>query len=279
MQSPVDVIILANQNNRTFWPFSGLVSLPMLPLAGKPLISCLIEILARFAPIRIGVAICPWDHETLAEATRHHWPNVTISPLLDLRADWPTAELVLRADIIPDHSAIAGQVNALREGPPVPPRKTRPYAWLKPVLSRQNGTTAADCLLPDAAAYFRMAMLAQQDCIEGLQPEGWIGDDGIRVGTGTTILTRRGPGIRVSVGSNAFIDRSVQLGDSSIVGEGAYVSHGAWLQHSIVLPNCFVPPGTKLDHSIVCKHWIYDIKSGTTKKTQNINNTSYQNIA
>ena len=269
MKPSYDVVVLANQHNRTFWPFSGVISPPLLPLAGKPIVACLLEILAAFAPIRIGVAVCPWDKGAAAEATRQHWPNVTILPLADLRTDWPEAGVVLRADILPDAAAIAGHLQKPGLGAASRKRRLRPYEGLERALAGQTGASVKDCMLPDAAAYFRIAMLAQRQAIAGVQPEGWMDDDGIRVGTGTTILTRRNPGAFVSVGHNAYVDKSVQLDDFSIIGDGAYVGQGAWINKSIVLPQCFVPPGAKLLNSIICRHWIYNVETGALLTTRN----------
>jgi len=269
MTERLDILVLADRDSKALWPLTESLPPPLLPLGGKPLIDHVIEALATCVNANVTIVVSAGDTQTAAHLAKRGYPRLSISvtdrptPVLDRDM------LVFRGDIATSPAETRRFIE--RSGAPGAPVRHAPEqgAWrlaagdLTPtwrhtsVLANQS-----DRMLPTIAAYWRVSLAAGGGAMEGLEPAGWVGSDGLRSGLCARVLTRRAPGENVLIGAGAFIDKLVALGDNVVVGDDCYIARGARLSNTVVMPRSYVGPGLDLDAAVVSGGWLCRIDTG-----------------
>ena len=279
MPKAFEILLLADRPAESLIPLGSGYSLPLLPVANKPIIEHLLETIAlhaSHAPVNVLVLVEPADTAAQDYLNDRAWPDVSVvvhdqTPKF---VDQPT--LVLRADIFPAPLQLgAALMQVLTEGELKTDLSRFGIGWLEtgaavprfelPEFEAED----LERFLPDVMSYHRLAIAAARGAVAGLNPGGWLEDDGLRTGLGARVKTRRAIGPHVEVGANAWVEQDVLLKGNIVIGEGAHVARGAYLENAIVLPNTYVGPGVHLKNTVVSGDWLCRIESGAIELATN----------
>lgn len=278
MPKAIEILLLADRPAESLIPLGTGCSLPLLPIANKPIIEHLLETIAlhaAHAPMNVLACTTPTDTAAQAYLSRQAWPDVSIvaHDQTPKYVDRPT--LVVRADIFPMPLQLGA---ALREVSAEGRLKTDfsrfGIGWLEtgaevPRYALSMGDAELETFLPNIVTYHRLAMAAARGAFPELHPGGWLEDDGLRAGLRARIKTRRASGRHVEVGANACVEQDVVLKANVVIGDGAYVARGAHLENVVVLPDTFVAPGLQLKNAVVTGDWLCRIESGVIELVMN----------
>jgi len=277
MSKAIEILLLADRPTETLIPLGMGHSLPLLPVANKPIIEHFLETIAlhaAHAPANILACVNPADAAAQDYLSKWAWPDVSIvvhdqTPRFVVR---PT--LILRADIFPAPLQLgAALMQVLTDGELKTDLSRFGISWLEagaavPSFALPDlGDEDLERFLPDLRSYHRLAIAAARGAVAGLNPGGWLEDDGLRAGLGARVKTRRAIGPHVEVGANACVEHDVLLGGNIVIGEGSHVARGAHLENAIVLPNTYVGPGLRLKDTVVSGDWVCRVESGVIELT------------
>ena len=272
MSKAIEILMLADRPADSLLPLRMGHSLPLLPVANKPIVEHLLETIAlhaAHAPANVLACVGPEDTAAQDYLNNWAWPDVSVivhdqPPRF---VDRPT--LVLRADIFPAPLQLgAALMQVLTDGELKTDLSRFGIEWLEagaavPAFALPDlDDEALEQFLPDIMSYHRLAIAAARGAVAGLNPGGWLEDDGLRAGLGARIKTRRAIGPHVEVGANACVEHDVLLGGNIVIGEGAHVARGAYLENAIVLPNTYIGPGLRLKDTVVSGDWVCRVESG-----------------
>lgn len=278
MPTVIEILLLADRPVESLFPKGSRCSLPLLPVANKPIIEHLLETIglhASQAPMNILASVKPADEAAQDYLANRAWPGVSVvvhdqAPKF---VDRPT--LVVRADIFPAPLQLgAALMEVLTEGRLKTDLSRFGISWLEagaavpPFELPEFEDVELETFLPDVGAYHRLAIAAARGAVDGLNPGGWVEDDGLRTSLGARIKTRRAAGPHVEVGANVCVEHDVLLKGNVVIGEGAYIARGARLENAIVLPNTYVGPGLQLKNMVVGGNWLCHIESGAFEPTK-----------
>jgi mannose-1-phosphate guanylyltransferase/phosphomannomutase len=272
MSKAIEILLLADRPAESLIPLGIGHSLPLLPVANKPIVEHLLETIALHAAhalVNVLACISPVDRAVQDYLNNWAWPDVSIvlhdqTPRF---VDRPT--LVLRGDIFPAPLQLgAALMQVFTDGELKTDLSRFGIEWLEagaavpafalPDLEDEH----LERFLPDLTSYHRLAIAAARGAVAGLNPGGWLEDDGLRTGLGARVKTRRAIGPHVEVGANACVEHDVLLGGHIVIGEGAHVARGAQLENAIVLPNTYVGRGLLLKDTVVSGDWVCRVESG-----------------
>ncbi len=279
MPKAIEILLLADRPAESLIPLGMGCSLPLLPIANRPIIEHLLEAIAlhaSHAPANVLACVTPTDTAAQDYLNGRAWPDVSVvvhdqTPKF---VDRPT--LVVRADIFPAPLQLgAALMQVLTEGELKTDFSRFGIGWLEagagvprfelPKLEDAD----LEKFLPNVVTYHRLAIAAARGVFPGLNPGGWLEDDGLRTGLGARVKTRKAVGRHVEVGANACVEHDVLLKGSVVIGEGAYVASGAHLENVIVLPNTYVGPGLHLKNTVVTGDWLCRVESGVIELVVN----------
>ncbi|ARN82074.1 hypothetical protein [Methylocystis bryophila] len=277
MPRVIEILLLADRPVESLFPKGSRCSLPLLPVANKPIIEHLLETIglhASHAPMNILASVRPGDKAAQDYLADRAWPGVSV--VVHDRApkfvDRPT--LVMRADIFPAPRQLgAALMEIITEGRLNADHARFGISWLEESAAvprfelPELKDADLETFLPNVTAYHRLAIAAARGAVEGLIPGGWVEDDGLRASLGARIKTRRAAGPHVEVGANVCVEHDVVLNGSIVIGEGAYIARGARLENAIVLPNTYVGPGLHLKNTVVGGEWLFRVESGAFEPT------------
>jgi NDP-sugar pyrophosphorylase family protein len=269
MSKPIKILALANRPAQSFMPDSSGLSIPMLPVANKPIIEHLVEAISAHAPATVVVCVDESDNATAEHLAQRAWTDVEVLTLDRTPAFAESATLVVRGDIFPTPLEIGAAIMEVRTKGELQSDLSRfGITWLEPgeKVPSWNAPTFGEIeqerFLPDMAAYYRLALAAARGAIAGISPGGWLEADGVRTSHGARVKTRLAAGRHVEVGSHAHVDANVTLGDNVIIGERAHIARGARLENVVVLPNTYIGAGVNLKDVVVGSDWLYHGPSG-----------------
>ena len=272
MSKAIEILLLADRPVEALIPPGIGHSLPLLPVANKPIIEHVLETIALHAghaPANVLACVGPDDTAAQDYLDNWAWPDVSVvvHDLTPKFVDRPT--LVVRADILPAPLQLgAALMQVLTEGELKTDFSRFGIDWLEagaavPAFALPDlDDEALEQFLPDLASYHRLAMAAARGAFESLNPGGWLEDDGLRAGHGARIKTRRAIGRHVEVGANVCVEHDVLLKGNIVIGEGAHIARGAHLENVIVLPNTYVGPGLRLKDTVVSGDWVCRVENG-----------------
>jgi hypothetical protein len=275
MSKAIEILLLADRPAQSLIPLGMGHSLPLLPVANKPIVEHLLETIALHAvhaPANVLACVSPHDVAAQDYLDRWAWPDVSVivhdqTPLF---VDRPT--LVLRADIFPAPLQLgAALMQVLTDGELKTDLSRFGIEWLEagaavpafalPDLEDEH----LERFLPDLMSYHRLTIAAARGAVAGLNPGGWLEDDGLRAGLGARVKTRRAIGPNVEVGANACVEHDVLLRGNIVIGEGAHVARGVYLENVVVLPNTYVGPGLHLKDTVVSGDWVCRVENGAVE--------------
>ncbi len=274
MNTPVDILVLADRDERALAPLTDALPPPLLPVGGKPMLAHLLETLSTCVTAKVTIVLAGGDRRTAAWLENRGFPRLTIQfgdqPAPVVARDM----LAFRGDILISPTEVRRFVTASLTGSaPLP--ESCPGAWrlragdLAPTW-RHTAMMAdqADSTAPSIAAYHRLNIAAAQGAIPGLKLAGWIGEDGIRAGVDTQILTRRAPGRNILVGNGVYIEKHVILGDNVVIGDGCVIARGAVLKNTVILPGGYVGRGLEINDAVVSSPWLWRAGSGKVTRIE-----------
>ncbi|MFY9655378.1 MAG: hypothetical protein WAK01_02145 [Methylocystis sp.] len=277
MSKAIEILLLADRPMESLIPLGMGHSLPLLPAANKPIIEHLLETIAlhaSHAPANVLACVSPADTAAQNYLNKWAWPDVSVvvHDQIPRFVDRPT--LILRADIFPAPPQFGAALRqVLTDGELKTDLSDFGISWLEagaavPSFALPDlDDEGLERFLPDLRSYHRLAIAAARGAVAGLNPGGWLEDDGLRAGLGARVKTRRAIGPHVEVGANACVEHDVLLGGNIVIGEGSHVARGAHLENAIVLPNTYVGPGLRLKDTVVSGDWVYRIESGVIELT------------
>jgi mannose-1-phosphate guanylyltransferase/phosphomannomutase len=272
MSKAIEILLLADRPTESLIPLGAGHSLPLLPVANKPIVDHLLETIAlhaAHAPVNVLACVNPDDTAAQEYLSKWAWPDVSVvvheqAPRF---VDRPT--LVLRADIFPAPLQLGAALKqVLTDGELKTDLSRFGMEWLEagaavpafalPDLDEEH----LERFLPNLTSYHRLAIAAARGAVEGLNPGGWLEDDGLRTALGARVKTRRAMGPHVEVGANACVEHDVLLSGNIVIGEGAHVARGVHLENAIVLPHTYVGPGLRLKDTVVSGDWVCRVENG-----------------
>jgi NDP-sugar pyrophosphorylase family protein len=270
MTDSIDILVLADRDAKPLWPLTEALPPSLLPMGGKPLIAHVIEALSTCVTAKVTVVVADGDTRTAAFLARSGYPRLTLTvtdqpvPVVDRDM------LVFRGDVVTTHDEICAFVAHHGAPDAAPCERPEQAAWrlragdLTPTWRHTAMLLdQSDRMLPSVAAYWRASIAASRGDFTGLDIAGWSGPDGVRAGVDARIMTRRAPGSNVHVGSRAFVDKLVRIGDNVVVGDDAFVARGAVIANAVIMPGCYVGPGLELENVIVAGDWLCRIDTGS----------------
>ena len=213
MLKPIDILLLADRDAKSLIPDGFGCTVPLMPVANKPIIEHLLETIAAHAPANVLVCVKPGDTAVRDFLNHRAWPDVTVMVEEGTPEFLERAALVVRADIFPSPLHLeAALMQAVDEGEITTEFARFGISWLDAgaaiarfELPDLDGLELAR-FLPDITAYYRLAIAAARGAMAGLNPGGWLEDDGLRASLGAQIRTRRAIGRNVEIGANARVE-------------------------------------------------------------------------
>ena len=274
-------IILADRKGHDLAPFTQGRPVAMLPIGNKPLIDIAIEELFGVG-VRTATILSKTGDNSIEKhiGTGSRWGMVIdhISshiPFRDLNAIVRAVSMLGTSWII-----VRGDM-------------WRPFGLLEEALKRGDNQSSADiytalgiafpsggdegvtgiswdnvratcrlhpCLIDTPSTYHSANIMALSGLVPGVRTAGRPTPDHIMIGLGTKVLFERSPARTVVIGKNCLIEKGVELGPFTVIGDEAIIDKGAVIRNSIILPGTYVGRGVTISDSIVDGAHIYCVK-------------------
>lgn len=274
-------IIFADRKGDDLAPFTQGRPVAMLPIGNKPLIEITIEEL-------FGVGV---RSATILSATG----DASIEKHIGIGSRWGMIIDHISSDMpLKNLTAIARAVSILGDSwIMVRGDMLRPFGILEEAIKRGDTQSSADiytalgialpsgggagitgiswenvsatcrlhpCLIDTPATYHSANIMALSGLVPGVRTAGRPTPDHIMIGSGTKALFERAPARSVVIGKNCLIEKGVELGPFTIIGDETVIDKGATIRNSIVLPGTYVGKGVSIVDSIVDGAYIYCVK-------------------
>jgi mannose-1-phosphate guanylyltransferase / phosphomannomutase len=276
MSKIMKILVLADRPAASLFPRGAGCSIPLLPIANKPMIEHVLETIAAHHAANVVVRLGSGDWDTKRFLEDRAWPDMTLIVEEEATSFVDEPTLVVRADIFPSPRELGAALKeAMTEGELKSDFSRFGISWLKTGEAVPSWgfpdlpTPELVGYLPNLIAYHSLAVAAARGAAAGLNPGGWLEEDGLRAGVGAQVRTRRAVGRPVEVGAHALVDDNVSLGDDTIIGQGCYIARGAQLENVIVLPNASIRPGIRLKNMVVGGDWQFCVDSGAVEYSAN----------
>lgn len=114
--------------------------------------------------------------------------------------------------------------------------------------------------LETTADFLAANNLALKGKLKGIQVPGKSIAEHVTVDWDTSIEKDSLLGENVSIGKHCRIGKRVTLLSNCSIGNGAIISHDCKLKNVVVLPNCFVGRGSKLQDAVITPMGIFDLE-------------------
>ena len=274
-------IILADRKGQDLVPFTKGRPVAMLPIGNKPLIDITIEELFGVG-VRTATILSKTGDNSIEKhiGTGSRWGMV----IDHISSDMPFRDLtsIARAVSILGNSWIMVRGDMLR-----------PFGLLEEALKRGDNQSTADiytalgiafpsggdegvtgiswenvratcrlhpCLIDTPSTYHSANVMALGGLVPGVRTAGRPTPDHIMIGLGTKVLFERAPARTVVVGKNCLIEKGVELGPFTVIGDETIIDKGAVIRNSVILPGTYVGRGVTISDSIVDGAHIYCVK-------------------
>ena len=261
----MDILILADRSGDALSPLTAHLPVPLLPLAGRPLIDHTLEALATCSGLTVRVIIGLDDQATATHLNDTGWPGLELSVERLPVPRVPRPSLVIRGDMLRPPQVLSAAIRSTLQGQPIGNLVHLGILQLTPDMAvpvwRDVAGAAAQWpigwgptgTLPfDTPQDYHFACIAAaRGRLTGLSPAGWVGEDGVRTGLGTRVLTRTPVGKAVTIGAQSWIGPDVQIEDDVVIGDRCVIGRGARLGNCIVLPNSFVGAGLVVRDAVI----------------------------
>ncbi len=274
-------IIFADRKGEELSPFTQDRPVAMLPIGNKPLIDITIEEL-----FGIGVRTA-----TILSATGDR----TIETHIGTGSRWGMVIDHIVSDIpLKNLTAIARAVSILGDSwVMVRGDILRPFGILEEAVKRGDRQSTADiytalgialpsgggagvtgiswenvsatcrlhpCLIDTPSTFHSANIMALNGLVPGVRTAGRATPDHIMIGLGTKALFERAPARSVVIGKNCLIEKGVELGPFTVIGDETIIDKGATLRNSIIMPGTYVGKGVAIIDSVLDGSNIYCIK-------------------
>lgn len=242
-------LVVVDRNGDEVPAIAGHLALPMLPVAGRPLLTYTMELLAQAIDVgRITVCLERTDKSTKNWLETRHWHDVPVKIVdsMECVADYDVA---VRGDILRHKHCRPRRIADLIDVGAGIAETVDDVAWAV-VKRAARGRSDVRLLCSPEDIHASIISTAIFGCA-GAAPFGWLSDDGVRIGLNSNIRTFRPAGFGVTVGSGSFVGDSVLLGPNTVIGDNCTVGRHANLENVVVLPNSNIGAGTYLRDAIV----------------------------
>jgi NDP-sugar pyrophosphorylase family protein len=282
----MQAIIIADHSQCKLAPLSHQLPLPLLPLAGKPLLMHALESLHRagiheitvVAPASanqlqreidtgplLGMNVCFQHHPANLEDSETHSLVLGLRDMVD--ASWN--DVLDRFGDLKLHARIP--IRMIAQGIPI-------ALLLPPGFSGQLPVDWADAHLLDAIQlpigplrlisaaslpeYHEANFRVLRGEIKALTPAGRFWTEGHRIGPKARVRPGSLHTHHAFLGAHCRVDRTARLEGQVIVGENAEIARGARVRDSIIMDNTYLGAKTDCTRSILCGDLLIRVDTG-----------------
>jgi NDP-sugar pyrophosphorylase family protein len=253
--SELAYVLIADHSPQAFAPMSEVIPLPLMPFAGKALISHWLDLISSHASSPIYVIIDGHDQVT-AGFIHNKWPQVRVG---DRYMHIPAQhKLVMAVNQMPMLRHLHRIIEQAKSGQDMRSLALKGHVIYcggrehLPVPNDFSKYIRNDLILSDLHSYMNMSFAFIN---------GYLTNH-----LGDVNSENRSTYQPWFIAPNADLGADVMLKQNGMVCEGAIVGAGTLLENVIVLPCSLVEPKSELVNCIIAQEWIYSADKGAVER-------------
>jgi hypothetical protein len=250
----VKILVRADRSGAELRPVIDHLRLPLIPIAGRPLLCHTLDALADMESVKaVTVLVAADDRQTPLWLRSRDWTRFSIRCVTALPTD-AAFDVVVRGDLLRHpadlHRAVrAGADLGLGVG-----ARAGDVAW--PIIKRRVEDHPGTQALVSLRELHQVMIAGARFGYGGADSHGWLAADGVKLGVGAAVSTMNPAARSVLVGDRARVSRAAVLGADVVIGDDCYVGRGSRLQNAAVLPRSEIGPGLVVDNAMVAGPWL-----------------------